>query len=72
MRCSAVRSWASAPESRSAVTSAPSTHRAAFGDPGGWLFFIGMGLGAYISAKAVNWIANRKMAEMDMDFDIEL
>ena len=44
--------------------------RAAFGDPGGWLFFIGMGVGAYISAKLVNYIANRKMA--DMDFDIEL
>ncbi|MHB8793057.1 MAG: YeeE/YedE thiosulfate transporter family protein [Thermoleophilia bacterium] len=42
----------------------------AFGDPSGWIFFIGMGLGAYISAKFVNYIANRKMA--DMDFDIEL
>jgi len=48
--------------------------RAAFGDPGGWLFFIGMGIGAYISAKGVNYIANKKMAkQMDsMDFDIEL
>jgi len=45
---------------------------AAFGDPSGWVFFIGMGIGAYISAKFVNWIANRKMADMDMDFDIEL
>lgn len=44
--------------------------RAAFGSPGGWLFFIGMGIGAYISAKFVNYMANRKMA--DMDFDIEL
>ncbi len=44
----------------------------AFGDPSGWVFFVGMGLGAYISAKFVNWIANRKMADMDMDFDIEL
>ncbi len=42
----------------------------AFGDPSGWLFFLGMGAGAYISAKFVNWVANRKMA--DMDFDIEL
>jgi len=44
--------------------------RAAFGSPGGWLFFIGMGAGAYIAAKFVNYMANRKMA--DMDFDIEL
>jgi hypothetical protein len=42
----------------------------AFGDPSGWIFFIGMGLGAFISAKFVNWVANRKMA--DLDFDIEL
>ncbi|MFA6000849.1 MAG: YeeE/YedE thiosulfate transporter family protein [Thermoleophilia bacterium] len=48
--------------------------RAAFGSPGGWLFFIGMGAGAYISAKAVNYLANKKMAKQmeDMDFDIEL
>lgn len=44
--------------------------RAAFGSFGGWLFFIGMGVGAYISAKFVNYMANRKMA--DIDFDIEL
>jgi len=42
----------------------------AFGDPSGWIFFIGMGMGAYISAKFINWVANRKMA--DLDFDIEL
>ena len=48
--------------------------RASFGSWGGWLFFLGMGAGAYISAQAVNWIANRKMAQQmdDMDFDIEL
>jgi uncharacterized membrane protein YedE/YeeE len=48
--------------------------RAAFGSWGGWLFFIGMGIGAYLSAKAVNWLANKKMAQQmeDMDFDIEL
>lgn len=48
--------------------------RAAFGSMGGWLFFIGMGLGAYLSAKIVNYIANKKMAAQmeDMDFDIEL
>ncbi|MBK5225660.1 MAG: YeeE/YedE family protein [Thermoleophilia bacterium] len=43
---------------------------AAFGDPSGWVFFIGMGIGAYLAAKFVNFTANRKMA--DMDFDIEL
>ena len=48
--------------------------RAAFGSPGGWLFFIGMGLGALISAQAVNYLANKKMAKQleNMDFDIEL
>ncbi|RJQ45803.1 MAG: hypothetical protein C4534_03810 [Gaiellales bacterium] len=44
--------------------------RAAFGGPGGWIFFIGMGLGAFISAKFINYLANRKLEEMD--FDIEL
>lgn len=44
--------------------------RAAFGNPGGWIFFIGMGLGALISAMFINWWANRKMAKID--FDIEL
>lgn len=44
--------------------------RAAFGGPGGWLFFIGMGVGAFISAKFINYLANRKLE--DMDFDIEL
>lgn len=44
--------------------------RAAFGGPGGWLFFIGMGIGAFISAKFINYMANRKLE--DMDFDIEL
>lgn len=43
---------------------------AAFGDPSGWLFFIGMGGGAFISAKFVNWMTERKMAKID--FDIEL
>ncbi|MFA5809831.1 MAG: YeeE/YedE thiosulfate transporter family protein [Thermoleophilia bacterium] len=48
--------------------------RAAFGSWGGWLFFFGMGAGAYISAKVVNYIANKKMTKQleDMDFDIEL
>lgn len=48
--------------------------RAAFGSLGGWVFFIGMGLGALVSARIVNYIANRKMAAQmsDMDFDIEL
>ncbi|MFA5802698.1 MAG: YeeE/YedE thiosulfate transporter family protein [Thermoleophilia bacterium] len=48
--------------------------RASFGSWGGWLFFFGMGIGAFVSAKAVNYIANKKMAKQmeDMDFDIEL
>lgn len=44
--------------------------RAAFGNPGGWIFFIGMGIGALGAARFINWWAERKMAEMD--FDIEL
>ena len=43
--------------------------RAAFGSPGGWLFFAGMGVGAYIASKFVNYMANGKMA--GRDFDIE-
>lgn len=43
---------------------------AAFGDPSAWVFFVGMGLGAYLSAKFIDWVTNRRMA--DMDFDIEL
>lgn len=48
--------------------------RAAFGSLGGWIFFIGMGIGALVSAKMVNYIANKKMAAQmeSMDFDIEL
>ena len=47
---------------------------AAFGNPSGWIFFAGMGLGAFISAQGVNYLANRKMAKQmgDLDFDIEL
>ncbi len=45
---------------------------AAFGDPSGWVFFVGMGIGAYFSAKIVNWWANRKMADMDFDIDIDI
>jgi len=48
--------------------------RAAFGSLGGWIFFIGMGVGALVSARIVNSIANRKMAKQmeSMDFDIEI
>ena len=48
--------------------------RAAFGSLGGWIFFIGMGIGALVSARIVNYIANKKMAKQmeSMDFDIEL
>jgi hypothetical protein len=46
--------------------------RAAFGSLGGWIFFIGMGLGALVSARIINYIANRKMAAQMADFDIDL
>lgn len=31
------------------------------GDPGGWLFFIGMGIGAFISVKFTTWWTMRKL-----------
>lgn len=45
---------------------------AAFGNPSGWVFAIGLGLGAYLSAKIINYFANRRLAADDMDFDIKL
>lgn len=46
--------------------------RAAFGNPGGWLFFLAMGGGAFGGVKFINWWTERKMADMDFDIDIEL
>jgi len=36
--------------------------RIAGGDPGGWLFGLGMVLGSYVSVKFFNWWTSRKMA----------
>lgn len=41
--------------------------RAAFGNPGGWVFFMGMGIGAFISAKIVTWWSLRQMEEIDLE-----
>lgn len=35
--------------------------RVAGGDPGGWLFFAGMGAGAFVAVKTLNWWTERKM-----------
>ncbi len=40
--------------------------RASFGDPGGWIFFLGMGAGALGAAKVINWWADRKLASMEV------
>ena len=46
--------------------------RVAGGDPGGWLFFAGMGGGAFVGVKMFNWWTSRKLSgDMD-DFDIDL
>ncbi len=45
---------------------------AAFGNPSAWVFFVGLFVGAALSAKYINYFANRKMASDDMDFDIKL
>ncbi len=46
--------------------------RVAGGDPGGWLFFAGMGAGALGGVKMFNWWTNRKLASDLADFDIDL
>lgn len=40
--------------------------RASFGDPGGWIFFLGMGVGALGGARLINWWAERKLASMEI------
>jgi uncharacterized membrane protein YedE/YeeE len=44
--------------------------RAAGGDPGGWVFFAGMGIGAFVSVKYMQWRTDKAME--DIDFDIEI
>jgi len=46
--------------------------RVAGGDPGGWLFFLGMGGGALASVKFLNWWTERKLKSEDFDIDIEI
>ncbi len=46
--------------------------RVAGGDPGGWLFFLGMGGGALASVKFLNWWTERQLKEEDFDIDIEI
>lgn len=41
------------------------------GDPGGWLFLIGMVEGAYPAVKLINWLTERQMEDMDLDLEIE-
>ncbi len=45
---------------------------AAFGNPSAWVFFAGLFGGAWISARYINFFANRRMASDEMDFDIKL
>ncbi|MEE9524701.1 MAG: YeeE/YedE thiosulfate transporter family protein [Thermodesulfovibrionales bacterium] len=46
--------------------------RAAQGDPAGWLFGIGMIVGAFIGVKFFNWWTEKKMAKEMAAFDLEL
>jgi hypothetical protein len=46
--------------------------RVAGGDPGGWLFFLGMGGGALASVRFLNWWTERKLKEEEFDIDIEI
>jgi uncharacterized membrane protein YedE/YeeE len=42
--------------------------RSAGGDPGGWLFGLGMVTGAFFGVKFFNWWTERKMAKEMADF----
>ncbi len=44
---------------------------AAFGNPSGWIFALGLFVGAYFSAKYINYFANRKLMQEDVDIDID-
>ncbi|GAB4389599.1 MAG: hypothetical protein Kow0025_15940 [Thermodesulfovibrionales bacterium] len=46
--------------------------RVAGGDPGGWLFGLGMVGGAFLGVKFFNWWTERKMAKEMEDFDLAL
>ncbi len=45
--------------------------RAAGGDPGGWVFFAGMGGGAFVSVKFMTWWTERQLDLDDFDIDME-
>lgn len=45
--------------------------RVAGGDPGGWLFFLGMGGGALVAVRFMNWWSERKLKAADIDIEIE-
>ena len=44
--------------------------RAAGGDPNGWVYGIGMVLGAFIGVKFFSWWTDRKMAKEMAAFDL--
>ncbi|MEW5706311.1 MAG: YeeE/YedE family protein [Actinomycetota bacterium] len=44
--------------------------RVAGGDPGGWMYFIGMAIGAFVGVKFFNWYTERKMAKQMEAFDL--
>lgn len=46
--------------------------RVAGGDPGGWLFGLGMALGAFLGVKFFNWWTERKMAKEMEDFELSI
>jgi hypothetical protein len=45
--------------------------RAAGGDPGGWVFFLGMGAGAFLAVKSMAWWTERQLAKVELDLEIE-
>lgn len=46
--------------------------RVAGGDPGGWMFGLGMVMGAFLGVKFFNWWTERKMAKEMEAFDVSL
>jgi hypothetical protein len=46
--------------------------RVAGGDPGGWLFGVGMVIGAFLGVKFFNWWTERKMAKEMEDFELSI
>jgi uncharacterized membrane protein YedE/YeeE len=44
--------------------------RVAGGDPGGWVFFAGMGIGAFVVVKLMQWRTQKQLDDIDFDIDI--